>query len=262
MYLHFNMRKSSSAHKIRIHIIWLALVMLLQSNLVWGDCRSRCRKLAQEEYINTSLYKNDLNDDKEELSLLEAMKLSVRHSYLACAVPQGALAMFNQRKSSRCLLSVRKRCESDCRRLIRLKKITLNSNKTSPWSFGETTFDKYSGSLTENKSLQIGSKKSEWHCLCYFEKYKGEFRRSTACRQSARACWRLYGKIQVGTRILMKNSQYMGCSIVSGEHPAMATSSPKRYWKQSKRSGSYWSPRGCFLNQNLKLSEGEAIPYR
>ena len=245
-----------------LRIIWLCLSILLQSTLVWGSCRTRCSEYTQEEYMNKTLYKYGINHHEEDLSSIEALKLYVRYSYLACAVPQGAIAMFNQSKSSRCLRVTRKRCELNCRRLLRPKKVKLNSNRTSPWSFEKTPYAHHSSSQTESTSSKVGLKKPEWHCLCYFEKYKGQFRRSTACRKTAKACWRLYGKIQAGTPILMKGSQYMGCSIVTSEHPSAATNSSKRYWKQSKRSGSYWSPKGCFLDQSLKSSKGEAIPYR
>jgi hypothetical protein len=257
-----NMRKSPIICQMYLHIIWLSLGILLQSTLVWGSCRTRCGEFTQEQYMSKLVHEYVHYNVQDELSSIEKLKLYAGYSFLACAVPQGALAMFNQKKYMSCLRTARNRCESSCRRLFRPKKIKLNPNRLSPWTFGRTTFANHSSSPAESKSLIIGEKKAEWHCLCYFEKYKGQFRRSTACRQSTRACWRLYGKIEAGTKILLKNSQYMGCSIVPGEHPAKATNSPKSHWKQSKRSGSWWSPRGCFLDQNLETSKGEAIPYK
>lgn len=102
-----------------------------------------------------------------------------------------------------------------------------------------------------------GSVPSEWHCVCYKEIVRGHPKLSTACRPKPYQCWSLYGSIQRGSSILVKDSQIRGCSKVNGKHPARGTNTKVDIWLSSSHRGSWWTPSGCFLNKSHKKSPGQ-----
>ena len=87
----------------------------------------------------------------------------------------------------------------------------------------------------------------EWHCLCYEEIYQGAPSPSTACRGTRESCLELAAKVAEGTPLLIKGSVSVGCKRYSMREPW--DSFGVRYqWLPSSQPGSWWTPRGCFLD--------------
>jgi len=88
--------------------------------------------------------------------------------------------------------------------------------------------------------------KVDWYCLCYKERIGGIPTLSTACRRTMRACNKLAQTANRGRKPFVKNSVSRWCSNVRAEYPWDSLGSQSA-WKPSKRPGSWWSDRGCFL---------------
>lgn len=157
--------------------------------------------------------------------------------YKRCMAPHGPMAVLNRDISGRCTKQANSLCKRKC-------NTDLGSS--------------YPNKGIESQNLQE-SKARTWHCLCYKEKIRGLATESTACRKTAKECWRLHGKVDNGTKILVEDSQGESCYQVRALHPHLATSSSKSQWRRSKRAGAWWTPKGCFLNESMTASPGESI---
>ena len=125
----------------------------------------------------------------------------------------------------------------------RMKQSTRSSSisKKSPVSYQPSSYNN-TPIASSDTTLPQG-----WYCLCYQERVSGVPTISTACRTSLEACQALRVKVQEGSRILVAGSAG-ACVEGKGSTPWVATGSPKSVWKPSKRAGSWWSPKGCFVS--------------
>ena len=87
----------------------------------------------------------------------------------------------------------------------------------------------------------------EWHCLCYEEVYQGAPSLSTACRATRESCLELAAKVDEGTPLLIKGSVSVGCKRYSMREP-WDNFGVRYQWLPSSQPGSWWTPRGCFLD--------------
>jgi serine/threonine protein kinase len=92
----------------------------------------------------------------------------------------------------------------------------------------------------------IERNKVNWYCLCYKERIGGLPTLSTACRGDWSACQKLAQTVNGGRKPFVKDSVSRGCTLVRAEYPWDSLGS-QNAWKPSKRPGSWWSDRGCFV---------------
>ena len=173
-----------------------------------------------------------------EFRFAQRYDVMTNQKYRSCMAPHGASGVFNRSISGRCTEEANALCERRCR-------------------------SDYGGKVETTSTITGSSNKSgrTWHCLCYQERVRGVATQSTACRKTAKECWQLHGKIDYGTQLLVEDSQGESCYQVQGDHPHNGTRSSKSQWRRSKKSGSWWSPQGCLLNDSLTVSPGESIEY-
>jgi len=90
----------------------------------------------------------------------------------------------------------------------------------------------------------------EWHCLCYQEVYRRVASPSTSCRNSRETCLDLAAKIAEGTPLLVRGSMTVGCRRYAMRQP-WDSFGIQDYWLPSTEPGSWWTPRGCFLDGSV-----------
>lgn len=100
--------------------------------------------------------------------------------------------------------------------------------------------------IEKERQAELERRKTNWYCLCYQERVKGTPTLSTACRSDWSACDKLATTIDSGRSPFVKGSISRSCTHVRAEHPWDVLGSAYA-WKPSKKSGSWWSDRGCFI---------------
>jgi hypothetical protein len=93
-----------------------------------------------------------------------------------------------------------------------------------------------------------GAKTSQWHCLCYKERYKGSVVQATSCRSNVKACKKLEMKVKRGSKAIVAGSLSRRCTAVKASHPEKKLGGVGQ-WLPSARPGAIWTPSGCFLTQ-------------
>jgi len=88
--------------------------------------------------------------------------------------------------------------------------------------------------------------KDTWYCMCYQEVFQGEPSDSTACRKTKESCLDLEQKVAEGSPILVKGSTSARCKRFSAQEP-WDLFGVRYQWLHSSQPGSWWTPRGCFM---------------
>ena len=86
--------------------------------------------------------------------------------------------------------------------------------------------------------------------MCYQERYQKSIVNATTCRPSLKSCQNLEYKLEVGTRTLIAGSTSISCQKYKANTPWKLFGTRKQ-WLRSSVKGSWWSPKGCLLN-NVK----------
>ena len=103
--------------------------------------------------------------------------------------------------------------------------------------------------------------KDTWYCMCYQEIFQGEPSDSTACRKTQESCLDLEQKVAEGSPILVKGSTSARCKRFSAQEP-WDLFGVRYQWLHSSQPGSWWTPRGCFMQSQSQRRRASAAKPR
>jgi hypothetical protein len=95
----------------------------------------------------------------------------------------------------------------------------------------------------------------DWYCICYSElNEQNQAIPVTSCRSDYEQCIKLADKInRQGSKIIVKNSAISGCAEIKGPFPwSNLIESKEIDWLESKLKGAAWTPKGCFLDEQMR----------